>query len=244
MGRASAELGISQPVISKTIADLEHVLHVKLLDRSKRGVEPTIYGRALLRCGAAVFDELRRGVTDVEFLMDPAAGELHIGCTEPLASGFVALIVDQLSQSYPRAALHIVPGDAVSLQSRELRQRNIEMAVIPITGLAPDQDTALEVIFDDRHVIMAGKDSKWARRRKLLLADLIDEPWILPPANSTSGEYIATPSVMRDASRRMLMSCRSPYHCTCTCWRPDGSLRRYPARSYHSPNTCRLSNWP
>lgn len=191
MGRASAELGISQPVISKTIADLEHALRVKLLDRSARGVEPTIYGRALLRCGTAVFDDLRRGVKEVEFLIDPAAGELRIGCTEPLASGFVASVVDQLSRSYPRAALHVIPGDAASLQSRDLRQRTIEMAVIPITGLALEQDTGLEVIFDDRHVVMAGKDSKWARRRNMRLADLVGETWILPPPNSTSGEYIA-----------------------------------------------------
>ena len=191
MGRASAALGISQPVISKAMADLEHVLRVKLLDRSPQGVEPTIYGRALLRCGTDVFGDLRRAVKEVEFLLDPAAGELRIGCTEPLASGFVAFIIDRLSQKYPRATFHISPGDAVALQSRELRQRNVEMAVIPITGLTLEQGTDLEVIFDDRHVIMAGKNSKWARQRNVALGDLIDETWILPPPDSTSGEYIA-----------------------------------------------------
>ena len=191
MGRASAELGISQPVISKTIADLEYVLPRQVARSQPTGVEPTIYGRALLRCGTDVFDDLRRAVKEVEFLLDPAAGELRIGCTEPLASGFVPFIIDRLSQKYPRATFHISPGDAVALQSRELRQRNVEIVVIPITGLTLEQGTDLEVIFDDRHVIMASKNSKLARQRNLVLGDLIDETWILPPPDSTSGEYIA-----------------------------------------------------
>jgi DNA-binding transcriptional LysR family regulator len=191
MGRASTELGVSQPVVSKAIADLEHALGVKVLDRSPQGVEPTTYGHALIRCGRAVFDDLRRGVQELEFLTDPTAGELHIGCTEPLASGFVSSVIDRLSQQYPRAEFHLVPGDAVSLQNRELRLHNIELAIVPTTGLVLEQDTDLEVIFDDRHVIMASADSKWTRRRKIKLADLVNEPWILPPPNSTSGEHIA-----------------------------------------------------
>ena len=191
MGRASSELGISQPVISKAIADLEHALRIKILDRSPQGVEPTMYGRALIRCGMAVFDDLRRGVKEVEFLSDPTAGELRIGCTEPLAAGLVSAIVGRLSQKYPRAEFHVVPGDTLSLQNRELRQHNIELAIVPTTGLAPERDVSIEIVFDDFHVIMAGNESKWTRRRKIKLADLLNETWILPPPNTTSGDYVA-----------------------------------------------------
>jgi DNA-binding transcriptional LysR family regulator len=50
MVRAAKNLAISQPVVSKTISDLEHVLGVRLLDRSARGLEPTSYGRAFIDC--------------------------------------------------------------------------------------------------------------------------------------------------------------------------------------------------
>jgi DNA-binding transcriptional LysR family regulator len=191
MGRASSELGVSQPVISKAIADLEHALRIKLLDRSPQGVEPTMYGRALIRCGMAVFDDLRRGVKEVEFLSDPTAGELRIGCTEPLAAGLISAVIGSLSQKYPRAEFHVVPGDTLSLQNRELRQRNIELAIVPTTGLVPERDISIEIIFDDFHVIMAGNESKWVRRRKIKLTDLLNETWILPPPNTTSGDYVA-----------------------------------------------------
>src|SRR5580704_7660645 len=62
MVRAADSLAILQPVISKTISDLEHALGVRLLDRTARGIEPTEYGRAFINCGTVVFDELRRGV--------------------------------------------------------------------------------------------------------------------------------------------------------------------------------------
>jgi DNA-binding transcriptional LysR family regulator len=79
----------------------------------------------------------------------------------------------------------------VSLQHRELRQHSIELAIVPTTGLVLERDMDLEIIFDDRHVIMADAESNWARRRSIKLAELLDEPWILPPPNSTSGEYVA-----------------------------------------------------
>src|SRR6202008_2794146 len=76
MGKAAHRLNISQPAISRSIAEIEHSFGVRLLDRNRQGVEPTEYGRALLDCGVAVFDDLRQGVKKIEFLADPAAGEV------------------------------------------------------------------------------------------------------------------------------------------------------------------------
>lgn len=191
MSKAASELAMSQPVISKAISDLEHALSVQLFDRSPQGVSPTMYGDALVKCGIAVLDDLRRGGKDLEFLADPGSGEARIGCTEPLAAGFVAQVVDRLARQYPRAEFHIAPGDTVSLQDRELVRRTIDCAVVPISGLSQRAEIELEVLFDDRHVIMAGAANKWTRRRKIKLSDLLNEPWVLPPPGSTSGEYIA-----------------------------------------------------
>ena len=68
MGKAARLLNTSQPNVSKSISDLEHALGVTLLDRHRQGVEPTEYGRAVLDCGTTVFDELRQGEEDNEFL--------------------------------------------------------------------------------------------------------------------------------------------------------------------------------
>ena len=99
MGKAATELAISQPSISKAIADAEHAVGLRLLDRGPQGIEPTIYGRALLKCGTAVFDEFRQGVKELEFLTDPGSGELRLGCTETMAAGFVSAVSDRVSRA-------------------------------------------------------------------------------------------------------------------------------------------------
>src|SRR4029434_9674848 len=59
MSKAAERLGTAQPALSRSVTELEHALGVRLLDRSPRGVEPTAYGRALIKRGIAVFDEPR-----------------------------------------------------------------------------------------------------------------------------------------------------------------------------------------
>jgi DNA-binding transcriptional LysR family regulator len=191
MGKAAAELSVSQPVISKAISDLERELGVRLLDRSPLGAEPTSYGRALLQCGVAVFDDLRKGVKHLEFLSDPTSGELRIGCTDQGLSGFSGEVIDRFSQQYARVILRVILADQFALRDRELRERNVELVIAPTDGLVPNADTDMEDLFDDRQVIVAGAQSKWARQRKIALEDLIDEPWILQPPESGMGSAIA-----------------------------------------------------
>lgn len=184
MSKAASALAVSQPVVSEAITALEQLLGVPLFDRGRRGVQPTAFGNALIQCGTTVFDDVRRGIEQLEFLRDPSAGELRVGCTEPLASGFVATVVDRLSRLYPRALFHIASGDSRTLRARELPQRNIEVAVA--LGLAAtDQDeVSAEFLFDDRFVLVVDARSPWARRRRVRLAELIREPWVLPPAGA------------------------------------------------------------
>src|SRR5690348_8972150 len=77
MAKAARHLAVSQPVVSAAIADLERTVGVRLLDRGRRGVAPTIYGRALLKHGVVAFDALKQGVQEIEFLADPTGGELR-----------------------------------------------------------------------------------------------------------------------------------------------------------------------
>src|SRR5438128_28062 len=93
MGKAAQVLNTTQPNISRSIGELEHALGVRLLDRHRQGIEPTEYGRALLDCGMAVFDDLRQSVRNIELLADPTVGEVRIGSTAFLAASFVSALI-------------------------------------------------------------------------------------------------------------------------------------------------------
>ena len=127
MAKAAIHLGVTQPAVSKAIGDLESALGARLLDRSPQGVEPTIYGDALLKCGTAVFDELRLGIRNIEFLSDPTVGELRIGSSEPISAAMLPLVIHQFFQKYPRAVLD-VHDTALFDWAPKLRERSLDLA--------------------------------------------------------------------------------------------------------------------
>jgi len=179
---------MTQPAVSDAIANLEDTLGVRLLDRSSKGVEPTIYANVLLKRGLVVFDELRQGIRDIEFLANPKAGEVRVGCPEALAVGLVPAIIDRLSRRYPRIDVHMVHAETATL---ELRERNVDLLMGRI--LRPlDDDIDAEILFEERRFVVAGARSRWAGRRKLALAELAHEPWILDPSNAASTPLITT----------------------------------------------------
>ena len=118
---------MSQPAVSKAIADMEHTLGLRLLDRNPRGVEVTAYGRVLGKRGLAVFDELRQGVRELEFLADPTSGELRIGASEAMAAGLLPAILDRMSRRYPRITIKASQAFFATLQYRELRERAVDL---------------------------------------------------------------------------------------------------------------------
>jgi DNA-binding transcriptional LysR family regulator len=190
MGKAAERLSTSQSAVSRTIADLEHAFGVRLLDRSPSGVEPTRYGGELMKCGTTVFDELRQGIKNIEFLTDPTVGEVRIGTTEPLSIGIVAITIERLSRQHPGIAFHVTVSDAHA-QHRALEERQIDVVVCRTLSEPPADHLEARSLFEDTFVVAAGAQNRWAQRRKISLSELIDEPWMLPPADSLIGSVAA-----------------------------------------------------
>ena len=195
MAKAATHLGMSQPAVSAVIANLEHTLGVRLFDRQPQGVLPTIYAEALLKCGEAAFDELRQGIREIECLADPSAGEVRVGCPESIAASILPAIVDRVVQLHPRIVIHVTQVSTATLDFRELRERRFDLVIAridaPIDAWAFDDDLLVEKLFDDRVVLATGVNSKWARRKKVRLSELRNEPWILTPPGTINAIVVA-----------------------------------------------------
>ncbi len=179
MRKAAEQLHMSQAAVSKAVSELEDALGVRLLDRTSKGVEPTVYGRALLRRGRVIFDELRQGVNEIGFLAEPGVGELSIGCGESLMASLLPAVIDRMHRQHPRLVFKMESGDPPVLLDHFLRQRICEMVVLRPWAPLTDPDLQVAPLFHERISVVADARSIWARRRKLGLAELIDEPWIL-----------------------------------------------------------------
>jgi DNA-binding transcriptional LysR family regulator len=190
MAKAAVQLSVSQPAVSKAVADIEHILGVRLLDRTARGVEPTIYGQALLKWAAAVFDDVRQGVGEIGFLTDPTAGELRIGAAEPMLGGFLSAVLAHIHARHPRITFEVTQRASVMQMVRDLRERQFDLIIGRVRREEKEEDIATEVLFDEPWSVVAGPQNPLTRRRKLALPDLLNEPWTLPTSDTVIGTYL------------------------------------------------------
>jgi DNA-binding transcriptional LysR family regulator len=182
MAKAASHLAMSQSAVSEAIAHLEDAVRVRLLDRTPQGIKPTIYAEVLLKREHAVFDELKQGIKDIEFLVDPTSGEVRIACPEFLTAGLVTTAIERLMRRSPKIAVRITQLNTASLEFRELRERTVDLVLARPPATFADEDISTEILFDDPLFIVAGTQSPWAHKRAIKLADLVKEAWILPPS--------------------------------------------------------------
>jgi DNA-binding transcriptional LysR family regulator len=193
MAKAGAHLGKSQSAVSQAVAAMEHAVGVRLLDRTSRGVELTTYGSVLLRRGRAAFDELRSGVNEIECLADPVIGEVRIACGELVSGGLLPAIINRLLLRYPRVKLHVFETASRLMECPELQERKVDVRLAFLSGPLegePVSEFDVEVLYKDQICLAVGSASPWARRRKIDLAELLDEPWVAPSFATPGGAAI------------------------------------------------------
>src|SRR5262249_19646216 len=121
---------------------------------------------------------------------DPTAGDLSIGATEPVMCGLILAVMEQMIGRHPGIKFHNVTGDTPSLH-RALNERRIDFAVARRWRSGADDDVAAEILFDEDLVVVAGRQNPLTRRRQIKLAELLDEPWVLPERDNAAGLLIA-----------------------------------------------------
>jgi DNA-binding transcriptional LysR family regulator len=182
MARAAEQLAISQPTISKVIADLEHDLGVALFDRNSRGAELTPSGLVLLRRGRAMLDELQQGLQEIENLSDPMVGEIRIGAVDAW-SAYISTVVERTSRRYPKIIYNVMFGDS-DMTFTALRNRTLDVAISRAVLARSQPDLNAEILFHDRIAVVTSAAHPLARRRKIALRDLMEERWVIGPPGS------------------------------------------------------------
>jgi DNA-binding transcriptional LysR family regulator len=105
--KAAAQMGISQPALSRTIRKLETRLGVQLLTRSTRSVAPTEAGERLMTTIGPHFEGIEEGLTKMEELSGKPSGTLRITSVEHASRTILAPAVCQLMLEYPNVSVEI-----------------------------------------------------------------------------------------------------------------------------------------
>ena len=139
----------------------------------------------------AVFDDVQQGVNEIGHLADPTIGELRIGASEPMIAGILPVILSHLNLLHPRIVFHVMQvAGGTTQQARELRERRFDLFLGRVMSATNEDDLVSEILFDEPLFVAAGVQNSLVRRRKIKLAELVNEPWTLPRPESALGETL------------------------------------------------------
>lgn len=176
VGRAAARLSLTQPALSKQIAQLERATGVALFRRHPKGMTPT-------EAGLPVIEAARRAVTEADEFDALAERTRHRAATR-LRLGFVGQAANERTPALLRAFRDRHPDVLVELRQYDmtdltagLASGESDLAVLRLpVGAA---GLAHEPLFSEPRVAVLPADHRLAGRDRADLADLLDEPWVV-----------------------------------------------------------------
>lgn len=187
--KAAAVLHLTQPAVTKAVAGLESTLGVKLFDRLANGVEPTAHGHSFAPRARAIFDELRRAAQDLTLVSSGAKGSLRVGTVPMPAIPFLPVAINRLIDAHAGVFVSVIEERETELLDR-LRKRDIEVAILRLSLIEPGGDMQVAPLFDEKLCVIAGKDHPLAARTRLNWPELLEQRWVMPPADCYFYEHV------------------------------------------------------
>jgi DNA-binding transcriptional LysR family regulator len=197
LSRAASAAGLTQSAASKLLRQIETALDVKLFERHARGVIPTRYGDILLRHARLALSELGLAHEGILALKSGVAGKAAVGTVTHPGTSLIPMAVARMKLRHAGIVINV---DVDS--SRQLVQRLLQGSLDIVLGQELDPRGADEVLYeplagDEPHAISASAHHPLAGRKDLQLEDLVEQPWILPPAGSLLRDNVAAMLVER-----------------------------------------------
>jgi DNA-binding transcriptional LysR family regulator len=183
IGRAADAIGISQPALTKAVQRVEAQIGLPLFERTANGMTPTHAGAVFLERARRIRLEYEDGLKEMQGIRTGELGVLRMGYSPSIPGTLVLGACRQLLRERPVARLRLRRRLARDLMDL-LLAGELDIAVAPVPGRAAGE-FAVQELFDDRLVVVADENHPLQRRRKLRLADLATQEWLLPESHIT-----------------------------------------------------------
>lgn len=174
--RAAEAVGVTQPTLSAGIKELEGILGVKLVERSRAGAVLTAAGEETMRRAGEVLAEVEGLVRAARRAGAPLTGSFRLGAIPTIAPFLLPRALKALKARFPD--LRLVLKEDVSARLVEgLRARTIDAAIIALPYEAVGIET--EAIADDEFLLVTPRDHPLSKSKHLAPADLAGEDLLL-----------------------------------------------------------------
>lgn len=185
LGRSAEFLSLTQPAVSKSLAEIERMFGLELFVRSARGTEPTTYGDKVARFARSVLADFDRTRDDIATVASGGAGRIRIGAMVVATPGLLVEAVNRLKVEAPRTTVSVEEGDLSRLLPR-LRVGELDFIVGRLEPGYAAPDLTTEVLYSEAMRLVVGTGHPLARAEQVTWRDLADAAWVMPPAWAAS----------------------------------------------------------
>ena len=178
--RSAAALNLTQPAATRMLQDLETMLGLKLFERSHRGMSPTPYGEVMIRHADAVLADLDSAREELSALAEGSHGRVAVGTLMSTASLLLPRTIARAKARSSRLQITVQEGTHENLLEALLRG-DLDLMLGRVLPGGENDAVLIEVLYREEFRVVCGAANPLARRRRKL-GELVDRPWILPPA--------------------------------------------------------------
>jgi DNA-binding transcriptional LysR family regulator len=194
--RAAARLHMAQPPLSHQIALLEKDLGAPLFDRSRRTIQLTAAGAALLPEARRLLADLDATARMVRRVGKGAVGRLAVGFVPSAINGPLPDLLRTFGHSHPDVELSLreMAPDPLLVAVRD-RRLDLGLLYRPIT----ESGLAQRLLSSERLLLALPDGHPAARAEEVTLHDVADEPFVLPEQHDVPGIHAAVTATFADA---------------------------------------------
>jgi DNA-binding transcriptional LysR family regulator len=179
MLRAAEQLHVTQPVLTRSLRELEDMLGAKLFDRGPRGVTPTPVGTAFVGHARAVLAQIGQAGVDVDDLVHARSGRVRVGTHLAGASLLLPKAIAQLKRYRPGVTVEVREATPDVL-AHELLAGDLDLMVSRLQPATMDPRLRSERLYREPVALVTRPGHPATRLQRLELADLLAYPWVLP----------------------------------------------------------------
>src|ERR1700733_757960 len=182
--KASRRMNLTQPAVTKAVKDMEATLNFSLFERTSRGLTPTVYGAILARHAKIVRAQLRHAAEELENFRVGYSGHVTVGTLLAASAHLLPEAISFLKRGRPGVAITVVDGTFDMLLPL-LIVGDLDMVLGRLPEVQQNDGLVFEEFYKEPTCLVIRHGHPLARRRRLELRELVDQPWLLPLPGTT-----------------------------------------------------------
>ena len=185
IGKVADLMHLSQPAVSKSLAEIESLLGVRLFDRTTSGLVATQQGKVFVEFAREMLSRSGRLGEELAALQLGFAGTVRVGAQIAGTAVLIPMAVKLLKERSPSTTVHLDDGLIEPLME-QLVEGQSDLVIGRLDSIPDMTGVKIEPLYQDAVVIVAASGAPITRAAHLDWQELAQEPWILPPPGTSS----------------------------------------------------------